>query len=123
MPTLTATVTTTTEIKLKPSIRTKLLNLFRQYAALRDQKKTTEHAMKKIVGQIADIRNETGEGSLKLEGFTTSLVAPTRKKFNEKRFVAEGGDLELYKSCFDEVPVKSYEKVSVPGEKEDDNEA
>jgi hypothetical protein len=120
MPSTTITATTTTEITLAPAIRRKLLTELRTYAQLHEQKKALELAMDKIKGKVAAIRDETGEQSLKLEGFTTTLVAPIRKKFNEKKFVRLGGDLELYNQAVEETLTKPYEKITCPGSKDDE---
>lgn len=109
----TATVTTSQEIRLAPALRKKLLTAFRTYAALNDQKKVLSAAMDKQKGIIAELREETGEQKLQLEGFTTTLVCPLRNVFDEKLFVSNGGDLAIYNNSFKTVPSKAYEKVSV----------
>lgn len=118
----TVTATTTTEISLAPQIRRKLLTELRTYAQLHEQKKALELAMDKIKAKVAAIRDDTGEQSLKLEGFTTTLVAPTRKKFNPKIFVKLGGDLELYNQAVEETLTKSYEKITCPGSSDEEDE-
>jgi hypothetical protein len=116
----TVTATTTMEITLAPQIRRKLLTELRTYAQLHEQHKALELAMDKIKGKVAAIRDETGEQSLKLEGFTTTLVAPVRKKFNPKIYVKLGGDLELYNQAIEETLTKPYEKITCPGSKDED---
>lgn len=122
MPSLTATATTTQEIKLKPSVRSKLLRELRTYQELGCQIKALKHAMDQHKAVIGEIRDETGEQSLSLEGFTITLVAPIKKKFNPSKFVTNGGDLALYNMSFDEVPTRSYEKITVPGDTADEAE-
>jgi len=119
---LTVTVSTTQEIKLAPAIRRKLLTEFRAYAAVKAQMATLQHALDKHKGVIAGLRDETGEQSLEIDGFRTTLVAPIRKKFSPKRFVANGGDLAIYNASIDEVPSRPYEKVSLPGAKDEGDE-
>ena len=111
---LTATVTTTKEIRLQPALRKKLLTKLNTYAGLKSQMKTLEHSLKKLSDEIGELRDETGEQSVKLEGFTITLVANTRKQFNEKAYIANGGDLAIYNQSFDEVPVKAFNKITLP---------
>jgi hypothetical protein len=119
MPTLeqtvTASTTTTTQLKLKPAIRAKLLRELRVYAELHQQKKAIELAMEKHKGVVSDIRNETGKQSIELEGFKVTLVAPIRKKFDAKKFVTLGGDIEIYNAANIDTPSAAYDKISFPG--------
>lgn len=115
---LNATVSTTTEIHLSPSIRTKLVTALRTYYRLKTQAKEIEVQLDHYKTVVACIREETGEMSLSVEGFTTSLVAPIRKVFNKKKFVSLGGDLALYEMAMDNVPSAPYEKISLPKEQE-----
>ena len=116
MPTFStvATVSTTKEIKLTPVLTRKLLTELRTYAELKDHIKTLEYAADKHKATIGKLREETGEQSVSLEGFTVTLVAGTRKKFNPKKFVSLGGEIEIYNQAIDEVPTKPYEKVTCP---------
>lgn len=112
----TVTVSTTQEITIKPSLRTKLLKELRQYAALKATLDETQGKMDAIKAKVGDLRDDTGEQSVSLEGFTVTLVAPTRKKFNPKLFVSNGGDLAIYNQSVEEKPTKSYEKITCPGD-------
>ena len=111
-----ATVEVTQQVKLAPGIRKKMLQKFQLYQNLCTQKKALEHAMEKVKAEIADLRTEQGVESISLDGFTATLVCPTRKKFNEKLFIANGGNIDIYKGAIEEKPSKSYEKISVPGD-------
>lgn len=121
MPAVTATVTTTEEVKLEPKLRQKLIRKLAEYARLANQIKALDEAKKTLVGELEDLRSETGEGSLKLEGHgTITLVAPTYKKFNEKKFVSLGGDLKIYQQAVEDHPKKAYTKITLPGSKDDE---
>lgn len=124
MPTLTqnATVTTVQEVKLSPGVRKKLIQAFRLYAELAQQKKAVALAMEKQVRILAEVREELGEESLTLEGNTTTLVAGLYRKFNPKRFVSLGGDLALYEQAVESKPKRAFEKVTVAGVKDDDED-
>ena len=118
MPAVSVIATTTTEVSLKPALKTRLLKELRTYAMLRSQMKDLELALDKHKAVIGGIREETGEQKLEIDGFSVTLVAPIRKKFNPKRFVAEGGDLAIYNNAMDDVTSRSYEKISCPGLKD-----
>jgi hypothetical protein len=114
MPTLEATTTTT--VQIKPALLKKLRQELRTFAELRTQLKALEHAVEKHKNLIADIREETGEQSITIDGFSVTLVAPIRKVFDAKKFVALGGNLETYNKANIDTPSKAYCKVSVPKE-------
>jgi hypothetical protein len=116
---LSLTTTTTTTVKLAPKLKQKLLTKFREYADLKVKLDAAKARMDALKAEIADLREDTGEVSLELEGYKTTLISPTRSKFNEKKFIADGGDISIYKGAVEIVPSKSYEKVSVPGQKDD----
>lgn len=116
-----ATVTTTTEVVLKPQLRKKLQLKLQEYAKLAAEKKALKTRIDKLTKELGDLRNETGEMSVSLEGYgAVTLVAGTYKKFNEKRYVQLGGELALYQQALEDKPKKSYEKVTVPGAESDD---
>ena len=97
------------EIKLKPTLRRKLLNELKLYQELKVQLKTIEYALDKHKAAIGELRDETGEQSISLDGFSVTLVAPMRKKFDPN---SEWGGLELY---------KEYNKISCPGDRSEAN--
>ena len=122
MPTLETTVTATTkqDITLTPSIRRKLITELKLYQELRLQLKTIEHAIDRHRNLIGQIRDDTGEQSIALEGFTVTLVAPVRKKFDAKKYVLLGGDLEIYNAANVDTPSKAYDKISCPNDRMED---
>ena len=116
--TQTATVSTTEEVHLDPRVRTRLVTKLKAYAEKHAQLKALEAEMDTINAEVEDIRSDIGEQSVKLEGFTVTLVAPTYRKFSAKKFVAAGGDLALYNAAIEEKPKRAYTKISVPGQRE-----
>ena len=118
----TVTVTTTQEVKISPSVRKRLLTELKVYAEIVGQIKALESAKDKHKEAIGAIREETGEQKLEIDGYSITLVAPIRKKFNPKKFVSMGGDLQIYNNAVEDVTSRPYEKISIPGAKEDSNE-
>lgn len=119
MPKISVTTTVTEEVLLTTKQRQKLLTELKVYRELKQQKEAIELAMDKHKAAIAAIRDETGEMSLKIDGFTTTLVAGSRKKFDPKKYVTLGGDLELYNKSVKVTPVAPFEKITCPGDKEE----
>lgn len=111
------TLATTHEVQLKPALLTKLRRELRLYAELKTQLKAIALALDKHKGVIGAIREETGEQSLKLDGFSVTLVAPVRKQFNGAKFVQLGGDIGIYNEAHESVPGRPYDKITLPGEK------
>lgn len=114
------TTTTEQEVKLLPTVRAKLRRALKTYQELHGQKKALELAMDKQKGEIEAIRESVGAASFDFEGFKVSLVAGLRKKFNLKKYISIGGDLGLYNEANEDVPVKTYTKVTIPGDKSED---
>lgn len=124
MPTLSqsATVTTTKEIKLAPQLRRKLLTELKAYAELREQSKAIEQAMKKHKSTLDELREKTGEKSLSLDGFKITLVEPVRTTLDKAALIAAGVTTAQIEEATITRPGKAYAKVTVPGEKERDDE-
>ena len=118
MPTLEATTTTT--VSIKPALMKKLRTELHAYAALKGRLKALEAEVEKHKDVIAEIREETGEQSLSVDGYSITLVAPMRKVFDAKRFVTLGGNLDIYNKANIDTASKSYTKISVPKADGDD---
>lgn len=114
MPALTTEQTT--EVTIEPALRVKLVKELRAYAKQKDLKDAAEAAMDKLKVRIADLRDETGETSVSVDGYSVTLVAPLKSTFNKKLFVSNGGDLDIYNQSFEDKPVKAYTKITVPQE-------
>lgn len=119
MAKISVTTTTTEEVLLTTKQRHKLLQELKIYQELKQQRDAIELAMEKHKTAIGAIRDETGEMSLSVDGFKTTLVAGSRKKFDPKKYVTLGGDLDLYNRSVKTTPVKPFEKITCPGEKEE----
>lgn len=120
MPKISVTTTVTEEVQLTTKQRQKLLQELKVYRELKQQREAIDLAMDKHKAAIAAIRDETGEMSLKIDGFTTTLVAGSRKKFDPKKYVTLGGDLDLYNKAVKVTPIAPFEKITCPGDKEQD---
>lgn len=124
MPALTATVTATTthQIQLKPTVRRKLLTELKAYAGLKVQRDAIDAAMKNHRGTVEGLLSETGESSLSLDGFKTTLVAPVQKKLDRKKFIQLGGDIEILNAAHVETSGTPYVKITVPGKGSSDDD-
>ena len=117
---ITATVTTTKEITLKPAVRRKLLTELKAYSELKQQLDAIKHAMDKHKATIGGLRDMTGEKALELEGFKIRLVEPTRSTLDKKKLVELGCATAWIEEATTTKPTKPYEKVTCPGEKDED---
>jgi cell division protein FtsB len=117
---ISVTTTTTTKVKIAPKLKVKLLTKFTEYQQLKAKLDATKARMDELKGEIADLREDTGEKSLELDGFKTQVIESTTTKYDEKKFIADGGDIAVYKGALKIVPKKAYEKISLPGVKEEE---
>lgn len=120
-PKATVTATTTHEIKLRPEIKRKLLTELRAWAELRTQQKALKAAIAKHVARVRELRESTGERKLEIEGFKLTDVSGTTTKLDEKALMVKF-DLtqDQIDSCKITKPKKSYEKITAPGDNDDD---
>lgn len=120
MLTTSVTATTTHQLMLKPTLKKKLLTALRTYVELGLQKKAIEFARSKQSKIVEEIQVELGESSLDIEGFKSTIVAPIRKVFDKKLFVALGGNLDLYERAMVATPGTPYMKITPPGNGHED---
>ena len=118
----TATVSTTKEVKLEPNLARQLRMKLREYQAVADQLKTLEHAKDKLKDQIGLLRDETGEMSVSLDGYTVTLVAPERKVLNHKKLIALGCAAAWIEGATEIKLSKAYTKITPPGKKDEEDE-
>lgn len=112
---MSLTVTATTEVKLKPVLKAKLLTELQIYARLYTQLKGIEAEMEQRKATIARYREEAGVESLQLEGFSVTRVSGnTRSVLNLLKLVAMGVTTEMLAECTDLVPTKPFEKITCP---------
>lgn len=102
-------------------VNKKLTKKLREYEHLAAAAKATAHAQTKLRDEITKLvlesedRDKLPEG-LKIDGFGVRMISPVQNKFNKKKFVELGGNLAIYTSAHEQVPTKSYIKITVPGE-------
>lgn len=118
MPATSLTVKTEQDITIKPTVRKKLLTALRTYAELRVDLKAIEAAMDKQKGTIGAIREEIGEQSLGLEGFTVTLVAGVRSTLDKAKLIAQGVTVAQIEAATTTKPTKPYTKITVPGQRD-----
>ena len=118
MPTATVTATTTHELKLKPTTKRKLLTELKAYAELKTQRDAIDHAMKGHKNTVEGLLEETGESSLSIDGFKTTLVAGTRKSLDRKKLIAAGVTQAQLEAGTTETLNTPYVKITIPGAKE-----
>ncbi len=122
MPKLSTSVTatTTTVVKLKPTVKRMLLTELKAYQALAAQLATIKHAMDVRKGKIGTLRESTGEDSISLDGFKVTRVTGTHSTLDKKKLVELGCAMAWIEEATTTKPKKAYEKVTCPGDKEED---
>jgi hypothetical protein len=119
MMALTLTTTQTTELKLSPRLKSKLLQKLKTYAELRTRFKALEAEMEAQKGEIGLLREEAGVQSLALEGFKVAEITGLRKTLNPMKLIAMGVSVDMLEEATEVKPNKPYTKITVPGEKSD----
>lgn len=115
-----ATVTTTKEIKLAPQMRKKLLMELREFQTHKAARDAADAAMNACKAKVAKLRESTGEKSIEIDGFKSTLTQQTRKVLDHKKLIAAGCAQAWIEEATDNVPSKAYEKITCPGEQERD---
>lgn len=115
MPKPAITATTTHQVTITPTLRRKLVTELKTWDQLHTQEKAIKAAKAKHAANIEAIQTELEESTLKIEGFTTTIVAPVRSKIDRERFVKLGGKLDILDAATVQTPGKSYVKITPPG--------
>ncbi len=116
----TVTTTQTTEVKLKPTLKKKLLLNLKTYQSLRDQLKAIEAAMDKHKAVVQECMNEAEEEKLSIDGFKTTMVFGVNSRLDKELFVQQGGTLAQLANATVTKPSRPYCKISCPGDKSHD---
>lgn len=111
---LQQTVTVQDELVLSPKLAKQLDLECQVYLRLKKQQKALEAQIDESKAKLGAIRDDVGVESLERNGFKVTLVAGTHAKFNEKKFIALGGNLAIYKEAVEIKPSQPYEKITIP---------
>jgi hypothetical protein len=119
MPTMTATVSITKEVKLSARVTRRLLTELSAYQGLKMQLDSIRAAMDGHKANIEMLRAETDESSIELDGFRITLVQPAgRASLDKKKLLEAGVTMSQLESGTVVKAVKPYTKISIPGEVE-----
>ena len=124
MPSLSTTIeaTTTHEVKLAPQVKRKLKTNLEMYTDLKLQRDAIDHAMKKHRETIEGVMKDIGEESIKLDGYTATVVSSTRKTLDKKKLMTLFGlTVDQLDQASTESTTKPYVKVTCPNEKVQDD--
>lgn len=118
MPSLSATVvaTTKTEVLLKPTVKKQLQLELRAYARVKAELDAVEQKLALRKAAVEELLYETGQESLKIDGFTVTLVTPHRSVLDKKKLSTKTLH-EMEAAMVDSIS-KSYVKVSLPDGRE-----
>jgi len=112
---LSLTTTTTTEVKLRPTLKLKLLTELHAYAKLDAQVKGIKEEMEQRKAKIARFREEAGVSTLQLEGFhVTRVEGATKRTLNPLKLVEMGVTTDMLEEATVDTPIKGHEKITCP---------
>ena len=111
---LAVTVSTTQEVTLKPSVKAKLLRELHEYANAKQLLEIAQTKVDKHKAIVAAIREDIGEQSISLDGYTVTLVAGTKSKLDKGKLVAQGVSLAQIEMATVVSPSKAYVLITLP---------
>lgn len=110
-------------VTLAPKIRLALKRKMLEYQSIHAQIKALQKTLDDKKAEIGEIRDDTGEVSIEIDGFRVTLVGGTRRQLNKKKLIALGCAAAWLEEATEEVPTKAYEKITLPGETDKGHEA
>jgi len=116
----TVEVKTVKTLKLKPLLTRKLRVEIKAYKAAQATYKTAKATRDKVLANIGALREEAGEKSFLFEGVRLTKVEGTSSKLDKKKLVELGCALAWIEEATVVTPKKAFEKVTLPGEKEEE---
>lgn len=99
--------------KLEQQLRAKFQLIQRAHRNL----KAAEAEEDRLKAELGAMREEEGVEKLGIDGFNVTLRCDTYEVLDEKKFIALGGDLAIYRQALVRKPKKQYELVTYPKEK------
>ena len=112
---ITLTTTAVSEVKLKPTLKLKLMTELHAYAKLHAQSKAIDVEMEQRKAKIARFREEAGVETLQVEGFhVTRVSGGTRSALDPMKLIEMGVSTEMLQEATVVTPVKPFEKISCP---------
>lgn len=124
MPRLSASVTstTTTVVKLSPTVKKKLLTALKTYGGLKVQRDAADHAMKGHRGTVEELLEEAEQTSLDIEGYKATIIAPVKTRLDPKKLIALGVSADIIEKATISTPGTPYVKITTPGQKSGDED-
>ena len=131
MPKATTKQTVETELKLKPSVESKLRRELKSYASVHREVVALKEAENEHRANTLALHNDIGARSFKFEGFNVAFTLDAEnKKLDKSRvvkwLVRHGISAvkveEMYAACTVRKPKAPYVTIRVPGEEDADDE-
>jgi hypothetical protein len=120
MPSVKPVATVTQQVKIAPKLATKLLSKLKLYGQLKAEEKVNKAARDKVRGEVEDVLGDIGETNIKLQGYSTVLMAQPRRTLSVEKLMAAGVSLDTINDCYVTTTTKPYVKITCPGAREDD---
>ena len=114
-PSVNASVTQ--EVKLTPSQKRRLLTELKVLEELRAQRKAIEQAESVHKDKIGELREQIGAEKIELlEGYRIAYVQGVRSVLSKEALLRAGVSMAVIEQSTEHKPVKSYVKISFPGD-------
>lgn len=117
----TVTTTQTTELKLSPLLRRKLLVQLKTFAGIEEQLKALEIAKKKIKVTVEEMFTKAGEfhalqTGAKVEGYSMKYISGQSSRLDKKKLLGMGMTLAQLEDATTTTPSRPYLKITSPGD-------
>lgn len=129
MPKTSASITTTTEVTLKPLLKRQLLIKLRKFQTNHAQLKALETQQDAIEAEIDDLFTTAGEmntlqAGVKVDGFSVKHhVGETTSKLDKVLLCRQTGiTMKQIDAATKTTPKKTYTKINVPGSRKKEDE-
>lgn len=108
--------------ELRPELRQRLEALLANYQVVKVDADLTKAILDKEVATIYALLKDEGIEKTELGEIKLTEVGGESSKFDPKKFVAAGGNLDHYKAAIVKKPKKKYLKITIGKEKPEQND-
>lgn len=121
MPSLTTTQTT--EVKISPALKKKLLLKLKTYASIKVLVEVQLRGLDIIKEEIEELFIQAGEfealqAGVKVDGYSTKHISGVNSRLDKRKLLEQGVSMAQLENAMVTKPSKPYVKISVPGERD-----
>jgi hypothetical protein len=118
---VTATVQQTTELNLETTVVAQIRVKCSRVAEINEEIAKLDKEKEDLTSEVENDLIDNGAvdawlNGCDIDGFKVKNTTGSRRVFNKKKFVEQGGDLALFEACHEDVDNKPYTKITPPRE-------